>query len=489
MITAIVQARMGSSRLPGKVMLSLQGQPMIYHVLQRIQTAQRLQQIVVATTTDPSDDPLAAYLSELGVATFRGSPNDVLDRYYQAALQYQASVIVRLTADCPLLDARVIDQTIGLFISGDYDYVSNFLVRTYPDGLDAEVFSMASLTRAWQEAQLPSEREHVTPYLYKHPQRFRQVGLVQAIDRSQYRWTVDEPADFKFVQAIYSALYPDDPHFDTAAIEGLLERQPALVAINQGIPTNAGYQKSLAEDQAQQPQFYDEVRTFVHDTAMPLTAVRGYADLLLKHQQGKLTLSEEEQAKFLTLIKNNATTLAAYILNMGEIVRFERDPHLDWEAIPPQVILEKMVEIIARSTASKRGLQVSSHIAPDAESRLLWADLERLHRLMQRLVENAIAYTPDDGHITLSAALSPDQAHLILSVQDNGIGILPEDHPHIFERYWRSDRFEVRQTPGSGMGLSIAKLYAQALGGRIWFQSTPGQGSTFFVELRTAPPL
>jgi len=248
MICAIVQARMGSSRLPGKVMKELAGQPMIGHVLRRVAAAQRIERVMLATTTSPEDAPLAAYAESLGVGVYRGSTDDVLDRYYQAARAVGAGVVVRLTGDCPVLDPAVIDATIGLFQSGNYDYVNNFMQRSYPDGLDTEVFSMAALEIAWRDAALPSEREHVTPYFYKNPLLFKQVGLVQPFAWGDWRWTVDEPADFDFIAAVYAALYAENPLFGMAQLVALLENQPALRQINAGIGVNEGYLKSLQED-------------------------------------------------------------------------------------------------------------------------------------------------------------------------------------------------------------------------------------------------
>lgn len=248
MLTAIIQARTGSTRLPQKVLKPLMGKPMIAHVVARVQAAHTLQQVILATTDHPSDDALAQLAADLGVLVFRGSEADVLDRYYQAAKTHHASVIVRITGDCPLIDPAVIDQTVRLFQSGDYAYVNNFMQRTYPDGLDTEVFSFAALEQAWQSATLKSEREHVTPYLYKHPERFAQVGLTQPYPMGDWRWTVDEPADFDFISKIYAALYPLNPLFDRLAVKALLEANPDWMTINAGIAVNEGYQKSLAAD-------------------------------------------------------------------------------------------------------------------------------------------------------------------------------------------------------------------------------------------------
>jgi spore coat polysaccharide biosynthesis protein SpsF len=246
MITAILQARLGSSRLPRKVLLPLAGQPLLWHVIRRVQASQHIQQIVVATTTQGRDDELADYVAGLGVAVFRGAEQDVLDRYYQAAQAFSASVIVRLTADCPLLDPTIIDQTIAFFLSGSYDYVSNCLGahRTFPDGLDTEVLTFSALETAWREARLPSEREHVTPYLYKNPQRFRVAGWLNGLDHSAERWTIDEPSDYAFLQKVYPAVRG----FGMQAVLAVLEQNPAWRALNAHLPTNAGYQKSLQED-------------------------------------------------------------------------------------------------------------------------------------------------------------------------------------------------------------------------------------------------
>jgi spore coat polysaccharide biosynthesis protein SpsF (cytidylyltransferase family) len=164
-IVAIIQARMGSSRLPGKTIADVAGRPLLLHVVERTQRARRVDKVVVATTDRSSDDPIADLCQREGIQCFRGSEDDVLDRFYRTAQAHGADVVVRITADCPLIDAAVIDKVIARFQAGDCDYVSNILRYTYPDGLDTEVFSFAALERAWREAKKPSEREHVTPYL------------------------------------------------------------------------------------------------------------------------------------------------------------------------------------------------------------------------------------------------------------------------------------------------------------------------------------
>ncbi|MNR75300.1 3-deoxy-manno-octulosonate cytidylyltransferase [compost metagenome] len=243
---AIIQARMGSSRLPGKVMADIGGQPMIHRVVSRAQQAKRLDAVLVATSDHPSDRGLAEYCRQLGIACFQGSEHDVLDRYYQAALASEADVIVRLTADCPLLDPHVIDQVVASFHEGGADYVSNTLTCSYPDGLDTEVFHHDALAQAWKEATLTSEREHVTPFIHKQPQRFRLRNVAQPVDWSALRWTVDEPQDLEFVRSVYACF--EDDSFGMDDVLAVLRNQPDLGQINAGFQRNEGYLKSLRED-------------------------------------------------------------------------------------------------------------------------------------------------------------------------------------------------------------------------------------------------
>lgn len=222
MAVAILQARMSSTRLPGKVMMPLLGRPMIDRQLERLERCATLDRIIVATSLDPSDDPLAAHLSEIGVELYRGPLSDVLDRYLGATRAFSVEgQIVRLTADCPLADPGVIDDCVRLQTSLGVDYVSNGRRRTYPHGLDVEAFNLNALEAAGQEATDPYDREHVTPFLYRRPERFALADLVQARDDSHLRWTVDLPEDFTFVQRVYAALYPDNPEFTSNDVRGL----------------------------------------------------------------------------------------------------------------------------------------------------------------------------------------------------------------------------------------------------------------------------
>lgn len=221
MIVAILQARMTSSRLPGKVMKPILGMPMIGRQIERLNRCDSLDRIVVATSKDPSDDGLAAYCEGLGVRVFRGSLDDVLGRFAGAAIASGAAHVVRLTADCPLADPQVIDACVWRHIETGADYTSNTVERSYPDGLDVEVMTAAALKTMHREARDPYEREHVTPFLYRHPERFRIAQLVQSAPLADRRWTVDTAEDFEFVSRVYYMLYPTNPRFEQADILAL----------------------------------------------------------------------------------------------------------------------------------------------------------------------------------------------------------------------------------------------------------------------------
>ena len=245
-IVAIIQARMASSRLPGKVLADVCGKPVLHYVVSRVRQASTLSLFAVATSDHSTDDVIEKFCQINGVPCFRGSLDDVLDRYYRAAKYFQADVIVRLTADCPLLDPVIIDDVVQTFFSGEFDYVSS--APNYPDGLDTEVFTWEALKQTWQEACLPSEREHVTPYIIKNPRRFRVGSMKNDQDLSHMRWTVDEPQDLELVRQIYQHLL-DKPIFGMPDILTLFQQHPDLYAINARFSRNEGYQKSLQEDE------------------------------------------------------------------------------------------------------------------------------------------------------------------------------------------------------------------------------------------------
>lgn len=250
MIVCIIQARMGSTRLPGKVSKLILGKSMLVHQIERVQQAHLIDKIIIATTIKSDDDEIAIMAHEAGVSCFRGSEFDVLDRYYQVAKESQADIVIRITGDCPLSDPKVIDETIEYFLRNvaDIDYTSKPI--NYPEGLDMEIFSFSILERAWKEATKPSEREHVTPYIYNHPEIFRiRTWQSGKEDFSTMHWSVDTPEDFVFVTKIFEKLYPQDPIFSKDEVLKLLSEEPELLSVNTGGTGYEGYAKSLEEDE------------------------------------------------------------------------------------------------------------------------------------------------------------------------------------------------------------------------------------------------
>jgi spore coat polysaccharide biosynthesis protein SpsF len=232
----IVQARMTSTRLPGKVLLPLAGEPMLTRLVQRLRRVQRASGIVIATTTHATDDPIAALCTQLGVACHRGSEHDVLSRYADAASLYGAEVVVRITSDCPLIDPALIDRVIAVYEEGGTDYISNMLPPTWPYGMAVEVFSAAALRQAHAEATQAAEREHVTPFLYWHPERYRLRNVASPVDLSQHRWTVDTPEDYELVRRLFETLLPVHPEFTQEDVLAVLKDHPDWMRINQHIP-------------------------------------------------------------------------------------------------------------------------------------------------------------------------------------------------------------------------------------------------------------
>ncbi len=232
---AIIQARTSSSRLPGKVLLDIAGQPMLVRVVERVKRAVSLNDVVVATTTDPSDDAIKELCVERGYSCFRGSAYDVLDRYYQTARTFRADVIVRVTGDCPLIDPVEIDHTVQEFFKAEADFAANRLPppwkRTYPIGLDVEVCTFEALECAWKEADKPRHREHVMPYLYEEKERFRTLVLNLDADYGNLRLTVDTPEDLELVRQIY-AHFGGSNDISWMDVVALFDRRPELAQIN-----------------------------------------------------------------------------------------------------------------------------------------------------------------------------------------------------------------------------------------------------------------
>jgi spore coat polysaccharide biosynthesis protein SpsF len=237
-IAAIIQARMGSSRLPNKVLMDLGGVTVLERVLHRLGRSRIIQELLVATTTAAQDDVIVEKCKGEGVGVFRGSGPDALDRYYRAAEHLQADVVVRITSDCPLIDPEVTDATIRAFLDQQADYTSNLRVRTYPRGLDTEVMTVKALERAWHEAHEPHQREHVTPYIYENPGQFKLHGIENDTDCSRHRWTLDTPEDLAFLQGVYARFGGRDD-FGWREVLELVEADPSLAEINRHIAQKA----------------------------------------------------------------------------------------------------------------------------------------------------------------------------------------------------------------------------------------------------------
>ena len=249
MVVAIVQARMGSSRLPGKVLKGILGKPILWHLINRLKRSKTIDKIVIATTVKEKDKPILKLADEMGIDSFAGSEEDVLDRYYQAAKKYNANTIVRITADCPLIDPELVDSIIGYYLENKdkLDYVNNG--PSYPDGiLETEVFSFTALEKAWREARLASEREHVTAYIWKNPELFRIDTVEYERDLSHMRLCVDDEKDFQLVSEVFKNLYKEGELFHLKDILNFLSENPELLELNKRTIRNEGYLKSLAED-------------------------------------------------------------------------------------------------------------------------------------------------------------------------------------------------------------------------------------------------
>jgi spore coat polysaccharide biosynthesis protein SpsF len=231
---AIIQARMGSTRLPGKVLKDLAGQTVLARVVNRTRRAARLDEVVVATTQESADDAIIRECERLQVACFRGDEADVLDRYYRAAKQFSADAVVRITSDCPLIDPELIDATIRVFLDRKADYASNVEVRTYPRGLDTEVMTMQTLARAWRESTNSYQREHVTAYICENPGAFKLQGIENDTDCSRHRWTLDTPEDLQLLRVIYARFGGRDD-FSWREVLKVVECEPALADINRHV--------------------------------------------------------------------------------------------------------------------------------------------------------------------------------------------------------------------------------------------------------------
>jgi spore coat polysaccharide biosynthesis protein SpsF len=246
-ITVMIQARTGSSRLPGKVLTEIENRSMIWHVINRVKKIKSVQQIALITTTEKSDQVLLDIAENEGIVGFTGNTKDVLNRHYQCAQKILADPIIRITSDCPVIDPYLVEEMLQFFLKNDFDYVSNIHPATYPDGLDAEIFSFQTLEKTALNAKLNSEREHVTPYIEKHPELFKIYNFENNSDLSQIRLTVDQKEDLELIQKIYAMFSPKND-FGYKDIIKILSKHPELLKINSKYKRNEGYFKSLKED-------------------------------------------------------------------------------------------------------------------------------------------------------------------------------------------------------------------------------------------------
>ena len=245
-IVAILQARMNSSRLRGKVMMKLANKPVLAHIVERLSYCKMIEKIVVATTIEDSDDVVNDYCINNKIDCYRGKVDDVLDRYYNTAKIYGADPIVRITCDCPVIDPVVVDSVITGYLSGEYD--SYGLGGKFPDGLDCTVYSFSALEKAWEEARLTSEREHVGPYIENNPNLFKNGSLELFNNLDQHRWTLDVSNDYELLSRIFDSLYRVNSPFLSHEILQFLKRNPELSEINNKVVRNEGYIKSLEKD-------------------------------------------------------------------------------------------------------------------------------------------------------------------------------------------------------------------------------------------------
>ncbi len=247
-VIAIIQARMGSTRLPSKTMANIGDKPLLAHIIDRVKNSNIIDDIIVATTDKPEDVQITNFAKKYGIESFMGSTEDVLDRFYQAARTKSTGVIVRITSDDPFKDPRIIDKIATHLIERpELDYASNTIEPTYPEGLDIEVFRFKALEKAWLEAWLPSEREHVTPYIWKHPEIFNIANIKNEKDLSNLRWTIDFPEDLRFTREVYSRI-KNKNNFHMEDILAILNNEPELSNINKNIERNYGYKLSIKKD-------------------------------------------------------------------------------------------------------------------------------------------------------------------------------------------------------------------------------------------------
>lgn len=245
-IVAIIQARMESTRLPEKVMKKVVGKPILWHIFNRLKYAKLIDEIVIATSNNKRDKCIINFAKTQGIMWFAGSELDLLDRIYQAVKKFEADAVVRITADCPLVDPLIVDKTIKYYLAGEFNYVSNARPEaTYPCGLDVEIFSFTALEKAWHEVRDPFRREWLTTNFFEHPEAYRLGNVKNEEDLSCLRWTVDYEDDLEFITEIYERLYKNEKIFLMDDILELLKENPELMEINKGHVRDESYTEAL----------------------------------------------------------------------------------------------------------------------------------------------------------------------------------------------------------------------------------------------------
>ena len=244
--TAIIQVRLGSSRLPGKVLKKLNGINILDCFLSQLECSKLLKNKIIATTSNPKDTVIVNFAKEHGLEYFIGSETDVLDRFYQCAKEFSINDIVRMTPDCPFIDTIVIDKILNAYMENSFDFVSNTLERTFPFGNDVEVFSFSSLEKSWKEAKKSSEREHVTPFIYNNPNLFSILQVKNPDNLTNFHWTLDRDEDLLFMKSVFQKIQKKPIHIDD--ILKILKEEPELLKINENTNSYEGYLKSLKRD-------------------------------------------------------------------------------------------------------------------------------------------------------------------------------------------------------------------------------------------------
>jgi len=265
-IVIVVQARMSSSRLPGKVMLPILGKSLLYRMIERLKMISHKAEIVIATSREKGDDIIASEATKMDVACYRGSLDNLVDRHYRAAKMLNADIVLKIPSDCPLIDPRIVDDVLSYYFARPeaYDYVSNLHPATFPDGNDVEIMTMACLERTWKEAERPLELEHTTPYIWENPEKFK-IGNVQWLTDNDYsmshRFTIDYEADYQFIKRVFEELHPEKPDFSCYDVLDLLDKKPAIYDINKQYAGVNWYRNHL-----------DELRTISPDQTKSILA-------------------------------------------------------------------------------------------------------------------------------------------------------------------------------------------------------------------------